>query len=640
MTASFILCHNQHSVFESMFKRIILALFGLICSWNVQAQSWKITGKVVDDESNAPLPFVNISVVGQAYGVSSDLDGDFELEITEEEVVLEFSYISYENQKIIFQRSQQDYHLIRLKEKSDELEEVVVFPGINPAHRIVKNAVNHRAQNNPENLSSFSYDTYGKFIVTVNTDSVDPSIDTVYKQTEQDSVAELDSTNYELHRFFSKQHLLFMETVTQRNYIKGKRDNEEVIASHISGFKNPLFSLINTEMQSFSFYDDYISIAGSELLNPITPSSTSRYFFLLRDTLYNTPNDTVFVISFRPKPNYGFEPMQGVLYINSSNWAIQNVIARPVEMEGIMIEIEQRYKRYNERTWFPEQLNAKIILGDVSVNNAVPTANMRTYLRNVKIGVDIKPKNISRAVVSIADDASDNAEELLDLYRKDSLDERELRTYEFMDSLGEAENFERGLNILITLSQGRVPLGPVDLILDRMIISNRYEGFRPGLEARTNHRFSKWLQFGAYAGYGFRDYDWKYDLYTNITLNRHSNLKLIAGHKLDVIEAARQEFIQTPYRGLWQNSYRQFFVNQMDQIRRNYTGFTWDPSGQLGFKVMLHQEQRTFLKDYNFIPQGKPSGLGNRFNITEGVFSLRYAPNEEYVEAPEWIGSS
>ena len=616
-------------------RRPALLILLLISACMVHGQSWTIMGRVVDSEDNTPLPFVNITLAGQPYyGTSTDLDGYFELEIPSERADLEFSYLGYQKKLIPFSRNSELPVTIKLQEKADQLAEVTVFPGENPAHRIIRNAVRNREINNPENLPSFSYETYGKFVVTVNTDSLDTSIDTVYKPTENDSVMKLDSSNYMLDQFMQKQHLLFMETVTERKYIKGKRDNEEVIASRMSGFKNPLFALINTQMQSFSFYDDYISIAGQELLNPITPGSTSRYFFLLRDTLYNNPEDTVFVISFRPRPKYGFDPMQGVLYINTSNWAIQNVIARPVEMEGILIEIEQKYKRYDERTWFPDQLNARILLGSASVNGATPEARLRTYLRNVQLGAELKAKNISKAVVTIADDARKRADDLLIEYRQDSLDSREARTYEFMDSISEAENLERGLDIAISIAQGRIPLGPVDLILDRIININEYEGFRPGLEVRTNNRFSKWLRLGAYTGYGFRDKVWKYDLYSNIILNKHSNLKLIGGIKLDVSEAARQELIQTPYRGLFQNNFRQFFVNQVDQYKRNYFGLTWDPWGDLGFMAMLHQEQRTYIQDYNFIPSGGSEGLGNAYNFTEAVFSLRYAPEEDFIEAP------
>ncbi|MDZ7848317.1 MAG: hypothetical protein U5L96_17045 [Owenweeksia sp.] len=100
----------------------------------------------------------------------------------------------------------------------------------------------------------------------------------------------------------------------------------------------------------------------------------------------------------------------------------------------MQIEIEQKYKRYGTDTWFPEQLNARLLLGNVSINGATPVANMRTYLKNVKIGNVLKKKNLSRAKVTITDDAVTDAPEILAQYRIDSLTEQENYTYHFMIS--------------------------------------------------------------------------------------------------------------------------------------------------------------------------------------------------------------
>lgn len=93
--------------------------------------------------------------------------------------------------------------------------------------------------------------------------------------------------------------------------------------------------------------------------------------------------------------------------------------------------------------------------------------------------------------------------------------------------------------------------------------------------------------------------------------------------------------IQRPYRGFWDNNFRQFYVRQVDLIKRNYFGLTWDPTGTLGLMAMLHQEQRTYLNsDYNYVPANSAEGQGNQFNITEAVISMRFAPREQFVEAP------
>ena len=53
-----------------------------------------------------------------------------------------------------------------------QLDEVIILPGINPAHRIIQNAIDNKDHNDPEKLKSFSYTSYDKMIFTVNADSL------------------------------------------------------------------------------------------------------------------------------------------------------------------------------------------------------------------------------------------------------------------------------------------------------------------------------------------------------------------------------------------------------------------------------------------------------------------------------------
>lgn len=63
--------------------------------------------------------------------------------------------------------------------------------------------------------------------------------------------------------------------------------------------------------------------------------------------------------------------------------------------------------------------------------------------------------------------------------RNDSLDRRELRTYQVIDSISEAEHIERKVKWFSYLTTGRMPVGPFDLLLDRFMRYNDYEGLVP-----------------------------------------------------------------------------------------------------------------------------------------------------------------
>ena len=621
---------------------LLLVLLTLVLT-SATGQQFTIIGKVVDSQTNKPLPFVNITADDERTGTATDIDGSFSLTLTQGQHQLYFSFIGYEK-KTVEVNPQTGILRVSMVEAVSELQEVTIFPGENPAHRIIRKAVANKEKNNPENLPSFTYKTYSKFTATIDNDTSANATDTVPQAANMDSlIAEMeaerdttaDTNKVDLVALMQQQYLFMMETVTERKYLPPSRDNETVLATRTSGFKNPLFSLLITQLQSFSFYNDYITIAGEDFLNPITKGSTNRYFFLLEDTTYNSNEDTVFIISYRPKPNYGFKPLKGVVYINTSDWAIQSVIAEPVENQGTRISIEQRYKPYAPHIWFPDQLSAVIHFGSFKINEFTPVAHVRTYLNDVKVGEDIAKKDISRAQVTIDELAVTDADKILAKYRVDTLTGKEARTYTWLDSISDAENLDRDLQILLTLAQGKIPLWYFDLDINRLVTYNDYEGFRLGLGAHTNARFSRWFKVGGFFGYGLKDEVLKYGYDAQATLHKYTNLKLKVGYEFDIFETGGIDFIQRPTQGFFADNYRRLFIPQWDETSRYYTSLTFDPTPKTHLKIKAQRENRYTVGNYFFDAENTSDAiLQNGFNYFEVITGLQYTPKERYVEGP------
>lgn len=99
--------------------RTIISLCLILFAVVANAQS--ITGNVTD-ESGVPLPGANVIIEGTSTGVSTDFDGNFQIQ-AEAGQVLQFSFIGYTSQSVPV--GDQDVINISL-EPSNELEEVVV----------------------------------------------------------------------------------------------------------------------------------------------------------------------------------------------------------------------------------------------------------------------------------------------------------------------------------------------------------------------------------------------------------------------------------------------------------------------------------------------------------------------------------
>ncbi len=89
-----------------------------------QEQKETITGKVTD-ENGKPLPGVSVVVKGTTHGITTDIDGNYVLEIPNDAKILSFSFVGMKNQEI--EIGNQIQINVALEEENVGLEEVVAI---------------------------------------------------------------------------------------------------------------------------------------------------------------------------------------------------------------------------------------------------------------------------------------------------------------------------------------------------------------------------------------------------------------------------------------------------------------------------------------------------------------------------------
>jgi len=282
--------------------------------------------------TNEKLPFTNIIIFNTNRGYISDMKGDFQIETIEDSLTLIFSYVGYIKKTVTLKANYNN--IIILSPVQIELTEIKIYPTENPAHRIIKKAIENRNINNPEKRKSFTCTIYNKTFFTIDTSSLNIKDNTT-----------ADTALNNIRNFINNNHLFISESIIERSFMAPDKRNDKIIASKVAGLKNPLFSIFINQLQPFTFYDEIITIADKKYINPVSKGSIFKYNFLIEDTLFYD-NDTVFIISFRPYENKNFDALQGLLYINSNTYAIQNVIARPflIQKGDMNIKIQQQYK--------------------------------------------------------------------------------------------------------------------------------------------------------------------------------------------------------------------------------------------------------------------------------------------------------
>jgi len=102
------------------FKQIQI-LFLLFLSLGAFAQQ-SVSG-LITDSSGTPLPGVNVIIQGTNIGVSSDFDGNYQINVDNGQILV-FSYIGYDSVELTVNGVNQD---VKMTESDSELDEVVVI---------------------------------------------------------------------------------------------------------------------------------------------------------------------------------------------------------------------------------------------------------------------------------------------------------------------------------------------------------------------------------------------------------------------------------------------------------------------------------------------------------------------------------
>lgn len=600
-------------------KCFSLFLFGLTL---LPVKAQEVYGRITDSKTKEPLAFVTVIEKGSGNGIYSDIEGFFRLKLSSEESTLVFRYVGYEEKEIKWSASQ-DWN-IQLREKTNLLMEVVIRPGVNPAERIIRKAIENKKINNPESDTPFTYESYNKLVFGMSLDTAILA-DTAKR-------AALDTTQQELYKFFEEQYLFLMESVTKRKFYPPDHSEETIIANRVSGLKNTDMFLLGTQLQSFSFYGETVELLGESYMSPLANGAISKYRFELADTAYMGA-DTIFTIAFQPKSKKNFSGMMGHLYINTNGFAIQNVIAEPFEPKGMNIKIRQQYEFVDNRKWFPLQLNSTITFGNIGFPGSQPLIGEgRSYIKNLVLDAPIKRKEFTPVTLLMAPRAGEQPDSIWNKYREHELDKRELQTYHVIDSVGKEMNLDRKLKLFEALSTGMIPIGPVSFDLKRLFSFNDYEGWRLGGGLRTNDRISEKFNVGGYFGYGFKDKTWKYggDALVYIYRKRNAWVKLL--YENDVKELGGNQFSK-PASGLSLTNIYPVFVSRMDRREKYEAQINTRAVGNLTANLFAnHQFVKTY-KDYHFNTylSEQLQLFTDEFQITETGINLRYAPGEKLV---------
>ncbi len=580
-----------------------------------------IRGKLTDSLTRQPIAFANLTLEDGRSGTTTEIEGNFSLSIPQGyQGLVYLSHVSYQSRPVTLAYLQNNF-AISMQPGSTQLREVEVIASKqeNPAFAIIREAIAHKETNDPRSLKSYELISYNKFLITVSepTKRADSIINRLKIKADTSQLKKNQKELLKLDSLVKTTHLFMSESVTEKQVINPDKEKEKLLALQVSGFKSPVFTNLATDYQPFSFYKDNISLLQKDFINPLSKGTFSRYDFFLMDTTYFA-KDTVYIIQFQPKSGKLFNGLKGVISISTDGYAIKNVIAASSDPQMITrFRIQQNYEKIDGH-WFPVQLNTDLDFLNLKLGGRHFIAQQRSFFKEIKINPVLQPKAFGDIKIDLTLAKPKENKIVLDHFRNQELSKKELRTYTWLDSA--MHKFVWIDKMIEALVVQTVPLGILELDLNKVANINNYESFRLGAGVYTSNRFSKWLRLGGYTGYGFRDQQWKYggEMKFNFNLNKDFFLRL--SYAKDIRETG------SPISG--NELFRSWVASQYDRIEyyKSELGYLIFPD--VHASVFVSRSDLTPTYNYQLLFNNE---LINHFLITETGLSLRYVKRESYL---------
>lgn len=604
-----------------IFKKYIFLLIIIISAVTANAQVFSVKGTVMDSVTKQKLAFVNIIINDDGtLGTTTDIDGNFSISSKKEIKSLTFSYVGYQKKHVPVEDLSKK---VLLSPISYQLQEVVFKAGENPAHRIVDSVVKNRKRNNPEMLDYYSYTIYDRMVVTIDTTEV------------------TDSMFANFGQLWRENDLMVMETVSEIFHKKSHKNKREIKANIVSGLKNPQYFYVLDGMQSFHFYDEFITVYEKNYVNPITPGSKSRYFFGLESVMPTAEGDSLYIISFKPRRGTTFDALKGVMTVTSDGWAVVNVKAEAADKTNTLdVKIQQLYEKINDSVWFPVQLNTDIIFvrmlaqdhaimigtGTPENNNTSLNGIGKSYISDINITEPIGNKKFGSTDIELAEDSGEKSEEFWNTYRTDSLNERILNTYHFVDTILEDSGIDVDNLMNATssiLKDGSIPWGKFNIGLSNLINYNIGNKLYLGLGLSTNERLSKYLKAGGYFGYWFGPKHANYGGNFEIKFNRKHDfgINLSIDHKYNTF--GDYGFMNNPANPLNENNYKYIYIK--------WTTLNTTAAAELSTRFAK------ICKGFVTFSLSDKQWADEMYRITALDFKVRIAPGERYMLTPKGL---
>jgi hypothetical protein len=631
-----------------------------------------ITGQLVDEQGN-PMPFANVYVKESTYGVSTDGNGKFFLELNAGSHLIAFSFVGYETVEEQIDMGQEPIKLIvMLKTSATLLNDVeIVADTRDRAKQIMKQVRNKRGFYLGQ-VDNYECKTYLK--TSLEKELVKPKkSDSLQFISDSTTGGDGQSAKKDdLKSYFKKEKLNLIESVSQTYFERPANYKEKIEAYHDYAEQkgegeNDVSVSFDFEEQSIApstfvevnayllyqdissvelnFYKNYINypaVCNKPLLSPIASGSALSYIYDFAGAFYED-DKKIYRIEF--KPVFNAEALfSGTLFIEESTWALKTIDVKINPTAMMMCKefrIIQNYNEVDSATYLPtrREITYSIkdgryeILGNTRVNHSDYKVNQefgsRFFTNEVKqYEVDAFDKDstywINERPITLKDT------ELEFIHESDSIS-RYYVSDEYYAKIDSSFNKINGWSVLNGVGHRNRLQGTEWFIngLVEQINPFGIGGYRHKLPAHFNKNFDSGfgIESKGFADYGFTNQDLKGELELGFTYLPKKFMKTAVrvGDTYEMINnyaSLEQTFSRSNY--IRSRSYG--ITQRLEVFNGLYAEIAFDFCDQ----NPIDDLQLAKWSEVVFGDQNTPEGF-NRYVKSEIKLELLYRVNQKYL---------
>ena len=597
------------------------------------SQNYTISGKVFDTESKEPLPFVPVLIKGTTVGATTDFDGNYLISTSKMGDSIVASYVGYKKLTRAIKRGENQIINMPMVLEGVNLLEVVVKPGENPAHRIIRNVIAHKQYNNKRKLDAYQYETYNKVEFDLNRIPKEMQEKKMFKPIKFvfDNVDSVYSGEKPSLPIFITESLSDLYFRSNPNLKK-----EVIKASKVTGMENTSITSVMGDMyQNINMYDNNILVFGKDFVSPISDNGFFYYKYYLEDSLF-IGNTRCYQIRFKSK-----RPQElcfsGNMWISDTTWAIKRIeMSIPKDANINFINAANVIQEFIQidSTWM---LSKDRLIIDFAVNkNQVGIYGRKTTsYKDFKIN---QPKDVKfyefGDKITVEDNALKQSDEFWNANRHDSLSAREKKIYHMVDTIKTLPIYKTWVDIFTLFVSGyrvvnNFEIGPYF----NLISYNKIEGPRIRFGGRTSRKFSKWYELQGYVAYGFNDQKYKYSLGFRSFITKKPHRQMVGmTYKSDyeILGQSQNGFSQD---NIFASLFRTSPLTNLTRVDQTYAWYEREWIDGLTSKITLAGRTITPLLANAYKYYKKDGTIATKENIknTEVRLNVRFAYKEKFI---------